>query len=196
MEINLTSVDKIKLLGVIITSDLHWRENTSEHYKKVIKKFYIIWKLKEFGLKIEELLTLWKVVLRPITEYAAPLWHPSLIEGDARKLERLQQITIGLILGTIHIDHKRYYKVNGKPVPSKEALIHCELPTLEERRDTLTRKFALETYRSGLHKEFFEAKDVNRPNTRFKSKVKEPTCNTSRYKNSALPTMPKHVNKS
>ena len=191
----LTSVDKIKLLGVIITSDLRWRENTSELYKKVIKKFYMIWKLKEFGFKIGELLTLWKVVLRPIAEYAAPLWHPSLIEGDARKLEKLQRIAIGLILGTIYIEHKRYYRVNGRPVSYKEALRYCELPTLEERRETLTRKFALETYRSGLHKEFFEAENVNRPNTRFKPKVKEPTGNTSRFMNSALPTMSKHVNK-
>ena len=98
-------------------------------------------------------------------------------------------------MGTIYIEHKRYYKVNGRPVSYKEALRYCKLPTLEERRETLTRKFALETYRSGLHKEFFEAENVNRPNTRFKPKVKEPTGNTSRFMNSALPTMSKHVNK-
>ena len=155
----------------------------------------MIWKLKEFGFKTEELLTLWKVVLRPIAEYAAPLWHPSLIEGDVRKLENLQKTAIGLILGTIYIDHRRYYRVYGKPVSYQEALKHCELSTLAERRDTLTCKFALETYRCGLHKDFFEVEDVDRPNTRFKPKVKEHTGNTSRFRNSALPTMSKHVNK-
>ena len=50
----LTSVDKIKLLRVIITSDLCWRENTSELCKKVVKNFYIIKKLKEFDFKIED----------------------------------------------------------------------------------------------------------------------------------------------
>ena len=52
--------------------------------KKINRKHYIIWKVKEFGFKKEELLTLWKVVLGPIAEYAAPLWHSGLIESDTR----------------------------------------------------------------------------------------------------------------
>ena len=108
----LKMVDKIKLLGVIITSDLRWRENTAEICKKVNRKLYIIWKVKEFGFKKEELLTLWKVVLRPIAEYAAPLWHSGLIESDTRKLERLQRKVIGLIIGVIYIEHRGYYKVD------------------------------------------------------------------------------------
>ena len=192
----LISVDKIKLLGVIITSDLRWRENTSELKRKVNKKFFMIWKLKEFGFKTEELLTLWKVVLRPIAEYAAPLWHSNLLECDIKKLEKLQKTAIGLILGTIYIDHKQYYKVNGKAVPYTDALKYCDLPTLSERRETLTTNFALETYKSGLHKDFFEEENADRPNTRSKPKVKEHTGNTSRLNKSAIPTMSKMINDS
>ena len=47
----------IILLGVIIAEDLTWKENTKNICKKVNKKFYIIWKLKQFGLKREELFT-------------------------------------------------------------------------------------------------------------------------------------------
>ena len=190
----LNSVDKIKLLGVIITNDLRWRENTSELCKKVNKKFYMIWKLKEFGFKKEELLTLWKVVLRPIVEYAAPLWHSGLIESDIRKLERLQRKAIGLILGTIYIDYKRYYRVNGQPVSYKEALKHFDLPTLAERRETLATKFALDTFKSGLHCEFFEETNSNRPNTRSKPKVKEHPGKTTRCRKSAIPYLSKKIN--
>ena len=192
----LTSVDKIKLLGVIITSDLRWRENTAEIRKKVTKKFFMIWKLKQFGFKTEELLTLWKVSLRPIAEYAAPLWHPNLLECNIRTLEKLQKIALGLILGTIYIDHRRYYKVNGKPVPYIEALKYCNLPTLSERREILTTNFALETYKSGLHTDFFEEENADRPNTRSKPIVKEHTGNTSRLNRSAIPTMSKIINNS
>lgn len=66
----------------------------------------MIWKLKEFGFKKEELITLWKVVLRPIAEYAAPLWHSGLLDVDTRKLEKLQRMAIGLILGTKYIDYR------------------------------------------------------------------------------------------
>ena len=34
--------------------------------------------LKKFGLKTHELLVIWKTILRPLTEYAVPLWHPGL----------------------------------------------------------------------------------------------------------------------
>ena len=190
----LTSVDKIKLLGVYITNDLRWRENTTEVCKKVNRKFYMIWKLKEFGFKKEELLTLWKVVLRPIAEYAAPLWHSGLIEGDTKKLEQLQRKAIGLIFGITFIDYRRYYNVNGQPVSYTEALKHCDLPTLAERREILTTKFALETFKSGIHNDFFEDASSDRPDTRSKPKVIEPSGNTSRFMKSAIPYMAKNIN--
>ena len=85
------SVSSIKLLGVIITDDLKWEENTSLICTKVNRKLYIISKLKAFGLQIEELMTFWKVVLRPITEYATPLWHSGLSDTDNNKIEKLQK---------------------------------------------------------------------------------------------------------
>ena len=30
-------------------------------------------------------------MLRPITEYAVPLWHPGLTDGDSNKIEFLQK---------------------------------------------------------------------------------------------------------
>ena len=43
--------DKIKLLGVILSEDLKWSENTSHICKKAQKRFFILSKLKQFGLK-------------------------------------------------------------------------------------------------------------------------------------------------
>ena len=130
----IVSVDKIKLLGVTLTSDLRWKENTAEIIKKVNKRFYQLCKLKQFGVKQEERLTTWKVLIRPITEYAAPLWHTSLLEWDKRKLENLQKKALGLILGTAYIDYRRYYKINGQPVSYELALKACDLTPLAERR--------------------------------------------------------------
>ena len=83
--------DKIQLLGIIITHDLKWSENTEHIYNKVNRKIYILGKLKKFGLKIEELLIVWKTILRPLIEYATPLWHSGLTEVDTQKLEFLQK---------------------------------------------------------------------------------------------------------
>ena len=151
----LKPVDSITLLGVIITDDLQWKENTANICQKVNKKFFILWKLKQFGLKQEELLTAWKVLLRPIAEYAAPLWHSGLTKCDSEKLERLQKRAVGLILGTTYVNYERRYKVKGETVPYETALKYLEIPKLAERRESLTRTFAIDTFNNEIHKVFF-----------------------------------------
>ena len=68
-------VKRIKLLGVILTNDLKWSANTDHIYSKVNQRLYLINKLKQFGFKTDELISAWCTHLRPITEFAAPLWH-------------------------------------------------------------------------------------------------------------------------
>ena len=76
---------KIKLWGVIITKDLKWTENTSLICYKVNRRFYILCKLKkQFRFTRDELVIAWKTILRPLTEYAAPLWHSGLSETDKK----------------------------------------------------------------------------------------------------------------
>ena len=188
------SVNKIKLLGVIITDDLRWSENTLHICQKVNKKFYILCKLKQFGLKQEKLLKAWNALLKPLTEYATPLWHSGLLEKDIKMLETLQKKALGLILGTIYVENRRYYKVNGKPVSYEAALGHLELQTLSQRREILTRKFALETFKNERHQDFFEEKKNNRSTSRNMHIVQEKNCKTTRYYNSAIPYMSRMLN--
>ena len=169
-------------------------KNTAEIVKKVNKRFYQLCRLKQFGVKQEERLTTWKVLIRPITEYAAPLWHSSLLEYDKRKLENLQKKALGLILGTTYIDYRRYYKINGQPVSYELALKSCDLTPLAERRENLTIKFALDTYNNPSHKDFFERLPDSRPNTRSSPKVHVPTGSTNRYTNSAIPVFTRIIN--
>ena len=190
----IASVDKVKILGVMITNDLRWRENTAEIVRKVNKKYYQLVQLRQFSANQEVLLTTWKILIRPITEYTAPLWHSGLLECDKRILENLQKKALALILGTIYIDYKRYYRVKGKPVPYELALKACDLVPLCERRELLTRKFAHDTYKNPMHKDFFEEISNSRPNTRYKPKVKEHSGSSRRYLTSAGPVMERIVN--
>ena len=187
-------VNRIKLLGVILTNDLCWRENTAEIERKVNKKFYMLGRLRQFGVEQDVLLTTWKVYMRTITEYAAPLWHSSLLECDKRILENLQKKALALILGTIYINHRRYYRVKGKPVTYEQALQTCNLVPLNERRESLTINFAHETFKNPKHKDLFEEISEPRPNTRYKPKVKELSGSTCRYMKSAVPVMSKMIN--
>ena len=98
-------------------------------------------------------------------------------------------------MGTIYIDHKRYYKVNGKAVSYEGALTHLDLPTLAERRESLTGKFALETFKNERHNGFFEEKLNVRPNSRQNPIIQEQTCRTERHRKSAIPYMSRMLNK-
>ena len=191
---NISSVDRIKLLGLILTNDLRWRENTSEIIKKVNTRFYQLCNLKKFGATADILLITWKTLLRPLTEYAAPVWHSSLLDGDDQLLENLQKKALGLILGNTYINHKRYYNVKGKPTSYEDALETYDLVPLKVRRDELTRKFAHQTFNDPMHRDFFEVAPDSRPNTRFKPRVIEHQGRSFRFLNSAIQSFSREIN--
>ena len=85
-----------------------------------------------------------------------------------------------MILGTLYLDHKRNYEVNGNPVPYESALTDLDLPTLSERREVLTTKFAIKTFGNERHKDFFELKSYIRHCSRIKATIQEQTYD-SRY---------------
>ena len=66
-------VNKLKLLGVMISDELKWNENTSFICDKVNKRYYVLHRLKDFVFTKEELIIAWKTSLRPLAEYATPL---------------------------------------------------------------------------------------------------------------------------
>ena len=104
-------MDNLKLLGVIISKDLKWNENTSLICDKVNRKYYILNRLKNFGFTKEELIIAWNTILRPVTEYAAPIWHSGLSKAERRSLEALQKKALGIILGINYENNRRlHYK--------------------------------------------------------------------------------------
>ena len=165
------SCDFITLLGVIISEDLRWSRNTENICKKVNRKYFYLSKLKQFGFTEEEMLTAWKVMLRPITEYAAPLWQSGLTKSQSNKLENLQKKALGLIFGIKYIEHKRYYIVNGDYKDYESSLDYLGLTSLRKRREILTCKFAINTAKSERHESFFETKSPTNYNMRSKVNI-------------------------
>ena len=186
--------NQIKLLGVYITNDLKWSKNTTNVCSKVNQKLYIINKLKNFGLQKEELLTAWQSILRPITEYAVPLWHPGLTEYDSERIEMLQKRALAIILGTVYVNNRRHYKVDDGEMSYNDTLKKIGLTTLKNRREVLTNRFALDTIRNEKHNDMFQKKQNNYIATRNMLVLEEPLCNTDRYYNSSIPYMSRLLN--
>ena len=190
----LPPVEKIKLLGVYITKDLTWTANTENICSKVYQRLFWINKLKSYGLQKEELINAWLSMLRPVAEYAAPLWHSGLSDGENNKIEMLQKNALSIILGTEYIDHKRYYKYNEEIVSYDGALQKLGLTTLNERRAALTKNFAIGTASNVKHSTMFTKNQSIGIPTRNRPTLEVPFCRTERYYKSAVPVMTRMLN--
>ena len=92
-------IDAIKLVGIMITSDLKWRKNTANLVKKGMGKIWMIRRLKNIGATTEELLEVYKLQVRSTLELAAPVWHSGITGEESDDLERVQKIAFRIILG-------------------------------------------------------------------------------------------------
>ena len=101
---------------------------------------------------------------------------------------------LGIILGCVYIDNKRYYNLNNNIVSYEHALQKLSLTPLHERRKVLTSKFAIDTARNVKHYDFFIINQVKNITTRNMFVLDEPYCKTERYFKSAIPYMSRMLN--
>jgi len=89
------SVDK--LLGAFISADLRWETHTEYIISKAASRLYFLKQLKRAGLSSSHLLHFYITVIRPVLEYASPLWHPTLTKSQIECLEAVQRRAIKII---------------------------------------------------------------------------------------------------
>ena len=80
-----------KLLGVIISDDLKWSENTKYLVKKANARLELLRKLVKFNPPISDMKTVYIAYIRSILEQSCSLWHSSLTKEDRVTLERVQK---------------------------------------------------------------------------------------------------------
>ena len=71
-------VTQAKVLGVTLSSDLHWNAHVDTIVSKARKGVFTIYQLKRAGIRQCDLLRVYVSVIRPVLEYACPVWHTSL----------------------------------------------------------------------------------------------------------------------
>ena len=76
--IDVEQVDHAKLLGVTISHDLSWKKHAENIVKKAGKRLYMMYQLKRAGISQSDLVTVYLSVVRPVLEYACPVWHTNL----------------------------------------------------------------------------------------------------------------------
>ena len=99
-------VEEIRLLGVIVRSDLSWRSNTKAICQKAYARLWILRRLKPIGATIEELIDVYDKQIRCVVEFAAPVWTSGLTVAEVNQIERVQKAAFAIILA----DNYRNYK--------------------------------------------------------------------------------------
>ena len=94
-----------KLLGVWLQEDLGWELNTREICKKAYSRLTMLSKLKYAGIKTNDLLTIYKLYIRSVTEYCSVVFHTSLSQILCKKLENIQKTCLKVILGSDYVDY-------------------------------------------------------------------------------------------
>ena len=145
--------EEMRLLGVIITSDLKFHRNTDYIVKRGFSRIWILKRLKNLGATQEQLIDIYTKQIRSILELAAPVWQSSLTQVNRSHIERVQRAALQVILGNKYTSYS-------------SACQKANLPTLEERRVKLCKKFAQKAVRNTKHQKWFRV-NIKPKNTRM-----------------------------
>ena len=171
----LEKVSVTKLLGVWISEDLSWSKNCKEICRKAYSRVSMITKLKYVGVRIEDLLDIYILFIRSVTEYCATSFHSSLTQEQSNKLESIQRTCLKVILGDMYVSYQ-------------SALEMCGLQTLYDRRQKRCLDFALKCLEHPKNRRLFPLNPVmNDHDLRDKEIFKINFARTGTYKDSEIP---------
>ena len=179
--INLETVDEMKLLGLTIRNDLSWKPNTLNMIKRAYKKLWAIKRLKNQGAELNDLVDIFIKQVRSILEFGVPVWNAGITQAEVIDIERVQKSFLQIAMGQKYLDYKT-------------ALEKSNLETLASRRLKLCKKFADKASKHPKHSKWF-VKTHPRPNTRSSKQIyKMPTCRLTRTRKGPIPYLTNLLN--
>ena len=187
---NLEVVEKYKLLGVMIRSDLRWHDNSQYICKRGYQRLWMLRRLKKLGASELELLEVYERQIRSVLELAVPAWQPGLTKLESDLIERVQRSAFYIILGQKYESYENALE-----------MLHKE--RLSVRRVNLCEKFAKRAQKNPMFTNWFYPDDFVPPKIQTranqckskKKNFKPVETRTVRYANSPLPYLTKLLNK-
>ena len=77
----LQNFQSVKILGVIVQSNLKWDLHVTEILKKCNRKLYMFRLLKQYGLSLADLKLVYTGYIRPVMEYCTPVFNGGLTQS-------------------------------------------------------------------------------------------------------------------
>ena len=178
-EENIEIVNKMKILGTIITDNLSWDDNCSAIIGKVNQRMLLIKKLQSFGATMEEMSHLWITYCRSVLEQSSVVWGSSLTQENKDDLERTHKSFAKLIL-------RKQYKTESEK-SYEDSLLKLNLETLESRRNLLLLEFSNNCIKNGKLNDLLQKNENIHPmDTRHHEEFAVLHANTERLKKSSI----------
>ena len=128
------------LLGVTIAPSLSWEHHVELVISKVNSRIYFLVVLRRAGVMPAHLVHFYITFIRPILEYAAPVWNQGLTQLQSHQLETVQRLALRSIYPAL---------------PYRLALQTTGLPRLADRRRQLCHDFATSVIESPDFRHWF-----------------------------------------
>lgn len=166
-------VSSARLLGVIVSDNLRWNGHVESICKKSTKRLYFLKQLKRAKVPSEDMLLFYTTCIRPVLEYACPVFHHSLPQYLSNEMERLQ---------------KRALRMIQPDLSYAEALVALDVASLYERREILCDVLFDQIVRDENHKlhDLLPPSNESTYCTRNQRYFKLPICKTNRFKNTFI----------
>ena len=177
LKVNDLKLDRIsvtKLLGVWISEDMSWDRNCKEICMKAFSRLSMITKLKYVGVCEDDLIDIYILFIRSVTEYCAVAFHSRLTQEQSNKLERIQKTCLRVILGDSYVDYNT-------------ALNKCGLQTLFDRREKRCLDFSLKCLKHPTNRRLFPHNPNQTHGVRSTETFSVNFARTSTYRDSAVP---------
>ena len=159
-DLPLDVVEEVRLLGVLVRSDLSWRSNTSAICQRAFARMWMLRRLKPLGATTDELLDVYEKQIRCITEFASPVWTPGLTVDESNQLERIQKCAFAIILAEKYSTYKN-------------ALKRLNRKTLASRRADLNLTFAKKCFRNEKYQHWFVENNPTEMKKKTRSEISE-----------------------
>ena len=185
LSVNNQSLERIsvmQLLGVWISEDLSWDKNCQEICRKAYSRLSMITKLKYLGVSTKDLLDIYILFIRSVTEYCSVVFHSSLTQQQNNKLEKIQKTCLKVIYGDEYEDYE-------------SALAKSGLQKLSERRLKRCLDFSLKCLSNPKMRKMFPENPNFSERIRHSEMFSVNFASTNSYKQSAIPFCQRLLNK-
>ena len=172
---------QLKLVGLVINSELSWSAHIDYTVKRVNKILWQLTRFKQIGAAQDKLVQFYTLKIRSILMFGSVCFHSSLSAELSQLLELQQKRSLAIILGS---QYRNYSHARNL----------IKLPRLDSLREEACLKWAIKAQNDPKHSHLFPLSE-SALNTRHRKKFTEYFCRTSKYYKSSVPYMTRELNK-